>query len=54
VLVSWFIGLPVFAAGLAGGRLALIALGAAAMLVGTALNAGHIAAMTHRAASREP
>jgi hypothetical protein len=50
VLVSWLVGLPGFAVGLTTGRLTLIASGAAAMLVGTALNGVHLVTLTRRAA----
>ena len=52
VLIGWLLGLPVFTAGLAHGMPALISTGAAAMLLGTALNAVHVAVLARRATVR--
>lgn len=49
VLLCWLAGLPLFTAGLMRGTLALIAGGAAAMLIGTTVNAVHVWALTRRA-----
>jgi len=49
VLVCWLVGLPTFGVGLVADSSWLIALGAAAMLLGIALNAVHIVALTRRA-----